>query len=201
MIGVACVKNSRFTIAGRKMTEARGGSHLRVVVSPPAVTRPLTLDELFRKHVGFVGRIAFRLLGRDAEVDDVVQEVFVDAVRASARLDLTQPMEGWLATVTVRIVGKRLRRRRLRRLLGFDSGGDYEAVASTDASPEVRASIARVYTALDEIAPVDRIAWMLRHIDGERLDVVASRCDCSLATAKRRIAAAHAELRRRVVDG
>jgi RNA polymerase sigma-70 factor (ECF subfamily) len=39
-----------------------------------------------------------------------------------------------------------------------------------------------------------RLAWTLRHIEGERLEDVAARCGCSLATAKRRIAAAHAHL-------
>ncbi|MGH7439658.1 MAG: sigma factor-like helix-turn-helix DNA-binding protein [Polyangiaceae bacterium] len=36
----------------------------------------------------------------------------------------------------------------------------------------------------------DRIAWLLRHVQGERLQDVALACGCSLATAKRRIAAA-----------
>jgi len=36
-----------------------------------------------------------------------------------------------------------------------------------------------------------RIAWTLRNLDGMPLADVADACGCSLATAKRRIAAAH----------
>jgi RNA polymerase sigma-70 factor (ECF subfamily) len=35
-----------------------------------------------------------------------------------------------------------------------------------------------------------RIAWILRFVEDYRLDEVADACGCSLATAKRRIAAA-----------
>ena len=43
--------------------------------------------------------------------------------------------------------------------------------------------------------PADRrIAWMLRRVEGLALAEVASACNCSLATAKRRIAGADAEM-------
>jgi RNA polymerase sigma-70 factor (ECF subfamily) len=38
------------------------------------------------------------------------------------------------------------------------------------------------------------VAWLLRHVEGERLQDVALACGCSLATAKRRIASAQAAL-------
>jgi RNA polymerase sigma-70 factor (ECF subfamily) len=40
---------------------------------------------------------------------------------------------------------------------------------------------------------------MLRFVEGETLEDVARACDCSLATAKRRLAAADASVRREVV--
>jgi RNA polymerase sigma-70 factor, ECF subfamily len=44
------------------------------------------------------------------------------------------------------------------------------------------------------------VAWSLRHIEGERLDEVAALCECSLATAKRRIAAASVRLEEMLSD-
>jgi len=41
----------------------------------------------------------------------------------------------------------------------------------------------------------ERLAWSLRYLEGEPLDMVAASCGCSLATAKRRISAA-----KRVID-
>jgi RNA polymerase sigma-70 factor (ECF subfamily) len=39
-----------------------------------------------------------------------------------------------------------------------------------------------------------RIAWTLRYVEREKLEEVARLCGCSLATAKRRIAATQAAI-------
>ena len=54
--------------------------------------------------------------------------------------------------------------------------------------------MARVYQILDRIAVDDRIAWALRYVEGQKLEQVAGLVDCSLATAKRRIARAQAAI-------
>ena len=53
---------------------------------------------------------------------------------------------------------------------------------------------ARCYEALDALPANQRLAWILRHVEGESLAVVASRCECSLASAKRHIGRAHKRL-------
>ena len=58
-----------------------------------------------------------------------------------------------------------------------------------------------VYRALDAISAPERVAWTLRHVEGESLEEVALLCDCSLATAKRRIASAHEKIKRRLEGG
>ena len=161
---------------------------------------PRGLDDLFRSKSRYVAAIAFRLLGRDDEVDDVVQGVFVACVQARDKLDPSQSITGWLATVTVRVCGKRLRRRRLRRLIGLDGDASYENVAAPDADPALRIHLERVYRALDRLPWQERVAWTLKHVEGEPLEVVANRCECSLATAKRRVAAAHETLRKELGD-
>src|SRR5262245_4772198 len=163
----------------------------RAKVSPPlgelsaeaAVSEPaaLTLEGLFRSHGRYVGAIALRILGRDAEVDDVVQEVFLCAHGALGTFYSAEAARGWLATVTVRTARRRLRRRRLLSLLGLERSASYEALVAPDASPEVAALVSRVYALLDGLPVDQRIAWVLRHVAGERLDAVAQLCGCSLA--------------------
>jgi RNA polymerase sigma-70 factor (ECF subfamily) len=58
----------------------------------------------------------------------------------------------------------------------------------------------RIYRLLDELPANERLAWTLRHIEGEQVEAVASLCGCSLATAKRRIAAAQTFLARTLDD-
>ena len=60
------------------------------------------LEAAFRRYSRYVAAVALRLLGRDDEVDDVVQEVFLAALRGLERLREPEAVKGWLATVTVR---------------------------------------------------------------------------------------------------
>jgi RNA polymerase sigma-70 factor (ECF subfamily) len=165
---------------------------LRIV---PA-TEPLPSDDVrdvFRAYSRYVASIALRLLGRDDDVDDVVQEVFVVAIRGLRTLREPRAVRGWLAKITVRIARRRLRARRLRAFVGLDAAPSYAQLV-VGAPQELALAIVRAYRVLDRL-PVDiRIAWTLRYVEGESLEDVAAMCGCSLATAKRRIARARAEL-------
>jgi RNA polymerase sigma-70 factor (ECF subfamily) len=151
------------------------------------------LETVYREHARYVAAIALRLLGHDTEVDDVVQEVFVVAMRGLRGLREVGAIRGWLATVTVRIARRKLRRRRMRAFVGLDQAPDYAKLVVAASQDKVLA-IVRAYRVLDRIPVDDKIAWMLRHVEGEPLESVAKICGCSLATAKRRIARAQVEL-------
>jgi RNA polymerase sigma-70 factor (ECF subfamily) len=137
-----------------------------------------------------VAAIGFRILGRTNEIEDLVQDVFMDACRDQDRIRNPAAVKGWLAVCTIRRARRRLRNRRFKRMLGFDQGVDYEQVVDPAASPAKRALLRRVYDVLDRLPVDQRLAWTLRHMEGEDLESVARLCGCSLATAKRRIAAA-----------
>jgi RNA polymerase sigma-70 factor, ECF subfamily len=158
------------------------------VVAKPDVS--LDFDSVFRRYSPYVAAVAHRLLGRDADVDDTVQEVFMVAVRGLSRVRDPLAVKSWLARIAVRSARRRLQMRRLRTFLGMDDPSTYDSIADEQASPEQRALIQRVYRVLDSLPADQRIAWTLRHIEGEQLDAVAALSGCSLATAKRRIAAA-----------
>ena len=151
------------------------------------------LDAVFRQYSGYVAAIAFRLLGRDHEIDDVVQEVFLAATRSLRKLREPAAVKGWLATVTVRVVRRKLRGRRVRAFFGAEVEPDYSSVVVA-ASQDKALLITRAYQILDRLPIDEKIAWMLRHAEGEPLESVATICGCSLATVKRRIAAAQAAL-------
>lgn len=154
-----------------------------------------TVDEAFRTYSAYVAAIGLRLLGRPEEVDDLVQDVFIEAHKGFHTIRDPKGVKRWLARVTVRVAHRRLARRRRWRFLRLGDDFDYSALPDGGASPEMRALLARVYAKLDSLPVEQRVAWALRHVQGERLDAVALLCGCSLATAKRRIAAAHAAIR------
>lgn len=164
---------------------------LRVAGPPPEPTAggALQFDDLFARYCRYVARLASRMLGAgDAEVDDVVQEVFWIALRRLPHIADIIQARGWLATVTTRVVGRRLRRRRFRRL--FHAPAREQEVPAPGATAEQRALLSRLYDVLETLPTDQRLAWSLRYLEGEPLDLVAAACGCSLATAKRRISAA-----------
>jgi RNA polymerase sigma-70 factor (ECF subfamily) len=159
----------------------------------PLAGSPPDFDSLFERHAGYVARVAARMLGRDdADVDDVVQEVFFTTLPRLDRIHSEEAARPWLMAVTVRTVHRVLRRRKWRRLLLGESRTD--EIPATGVTAEQSALLVCIYRTLDEIEPRSRIAWVLRYVEGERLEDVADACRCSLATAKRRIAAAQARL-------
>src|SRR4051812_10909550 len=87
----------------------------------PYPAAPLTLETMFQQHARYVARVVLRVLGRDHEVDDVVQEVFLTAMTGLAAVRSPLAVRGWLKTIAVRKACRHLRRRRLRAVLGFDN--------------------------------------------------------------------------------
>jgi RNA polymerase sigma-70 factor, ECF subfamily len=166
-----------------------------------AERRGLSEVELFKRFAPYVARIGLRLLGREADVDDLIQEVFLAAFRQREQLRDPNAAKNWLATIAVRTARRQLRRRRLRQFVGLDTGNPALELQDPQISPEQRALLARVYEILDGMGVERRLAWTLRYVEGEKLEMVAERCGCSLATAKRRIASAQALLQSEMEDG
>ena len=141
---------------------------------------------LYRRYARYVAGVAYRILGTDAELDDVVQEAFCDASSALATLEEGDSFRPWLARITVHRIHKRLAKRRRWRWLV----GEIQIVAPQVSDPRERARVDALYEQLEALAPDLRLPWMLHFIEGETLPDVARICDVSLATAKRRIAKA-----------
>jgi RNA polymerase sigma-70 factor, ECF subfamily len=166
-------------------------------VQTPSYEKIPTFDELYRREWRYVAAVADRLMIRKADVRDIVQEVFIKAYRSLDKVENPGAIRGWLATITVRAVSDRLRRKKWQQVLLFQSE-QLDEVEAEDASPETQAELRGLQLALSRLPVKERIAWSLRHIEQEPLDEVARLAGCSLATAKRRISAAQDKLRAHV---
>ena len=157
-------------------------------------------DMLYRRHAHYLLAISARLLSSRGEAEEVVQDTFVVGFEQLGTLREPGALRGWLAQIAVSLVRRRLRRGRLLRFLGLDQPADatLEALASPTIRPDDRTELALIDQVLRRMRADLRIAWMLRRVEGLALPDVASACTCSLATAKRRIAAADAVLARHV---
>jgi RNA polymerase sigma-70 factor, ECF subfamily len=158
-------------------------------------------DVLYRRHACYLLAISTRLLSNRNEGEEVVQDTFVVGFEQLGKLREPSALRAWLTQIAVSLVRRRLRRARLLRILGLDRGSDDAALAELAAPtlrPDDHAELALVDRMLRSMPADRRIAWMLRRVEGLPLAEVASLCDCSLATAKRRIAVVDAEVARYV---
>lgn len=162
---------------------------------------PPVLDDVYRRHCRYVAGVILRLHGRPGDVDDLVQDVFVEAAPGIARLRDPEVIKGWLATVAVRAVRRRLRMRRAWRLLGLDTDADDTALVDPRLATADRSLLRAVYELLEEMPVQERLAFTLHVIEGETLEAVAKLCGCPLATARRRSARAQRRIEQRLSHG
>src|SRR5688572_6282645 len=167
--------------------------HLPVFESDAAVVAAIRAGEpaggaaLYDRHQRYVRRVLVRVLGPDADLHDLIQDVFVAAIDSIDRLLEPRALRGWLAAISVNCVRVELRRRTRSRLRFFPQHELPEVPAPSNA-PEVDEAVRATYRVLERLSPDERIPFALRFIDGMELTEIALVCQVSLATVKRRLA-------------
>jgi RNA polymerase sigma-70 factor (ECF subfamily) len=161
-------------------------------------------DALVRRHQRRLNGLAFRLIGRDADVDDLVQESFASALLSLDRLKDPEAFAGWLNAILVRTASKMIRRRRLLARFGLGRGSleiDLDALVSPSVSPDDAAELRRLYTLAAELPAELRIPLLLQRVEGLELEEIRTLTGGSLATIKRRIQKAEDLLRSSFMRG
>jgi RNA polymerase sigma-70 factor, ECF subfamily len=128
------------------------------------------LAELYRDHSRTVAGWAVRLLGPGEDIEDLVQEVFMVVQRRLPEFRGDAKVTTWLYEITLRLVHRARRRKRLRRWLQVDRGGRALQVPAEAPGPqqalESREATATVYAVLDRLAERDRTLLIMFEIEG-----------------------------------
>ena len=153
-------------------------------------------ERLFRRYRKMVYGLALRLTGRSVAVDDLVQESFMLALRSLDTLNEPQSFARWLGSIVVRTANKMRRHERMRTKLGLARPDpvDADAFIAQTAPPDVATELGALYSHLDVLPVEEHRALMLRRVEGLGLEETAQRMNRSVATVKRRLAAAERHL-------
>ena len=153
-------------------------------------------EQLFSRYVRRVSGVVYRLLGHDRDLDDLVQDAFVQAFSKLHTLQEPRAFGPWLLRLATCGVIDTLRRRSLLRRLGLYPREelDTERLVSPHASPEIAAELRRVYQVLAAFPPDERVVLVLRRVEELTLEEIADYTGFSLATVKRRLVKAEARL-------
>lgn len=159
------------------------------------VSRALVGDEtahaaLYRRHAPRLAALVYRVLGRDEDLDDIIQETFVEAFRQLGSVADPTRLSAYLATIAVRRIHRRLAWKYRVRGLATRLFG----IAPQVSDPRACEGVHELYRALQHVPAKQRIAWVLHRVEGHTLPEVSGLCDISLATVKRWVAVADAKL-------
>jgi len=147
-------------------------------------------EALFRRYIAMVNGLGYRLLGRDSDLEDLVQDSFTEAWRSLPRLENPQAFASWISSIVVQTAHKLLRRRRLARSLGLRRSEpiDLDALIAPTAPPDARSELERIYRLVETLPTATRVAFLLRRVEDLPLEAIAESTGASLSTVKRRIA-------------
>jgi RNA polymerase sigma-70 factor (ECF subfamily) len=153
-------------------------------------------EALFRRHVRMVYGLICRLLGSEEDADDVLQETFIAAFASLDRLEEPTAFASWACAIAVRTVGKLIRKRHLLRRLGLRgaAAANVDRLIARTAPADLVMQLRATYAVLERIPPQLRMVLLLRRVEGATLPEIAEWTGTSLATVKRRLAAAERRL-------
>lgn len=90
------------------------------------------IEELFRRHHGVSQRVAYRLLGHEADAHDAVQNGFIKAYRHLADFDGRSGFRTWLLRIVTNAALDLGRSRRRRAMLSFSDSEEDESGARSE---------------------------------------------------------------------
>jgi RNA polymerase sigma-70 factor (ECF subfamily) len=154
-------------------------------------------ETLVLRHEARVMNIAARLLGARDEAADAAQEVFLRAFKYLHRLDIQKPVEPWLVRITVNVCRDALRMRQRRR----DTFVVVERAEPVDESADQHLDVSRkqerliLQRALGTLPEKERLAIVLRDIEGLSTAEVASILRSSETTVRSQVSRGRLRLR------
>lgn len=140
-------------------------------------TAPLDTEAVFRAHGAEVSRWVRALAGPDADIEDLVQEVFIAVHRSRTSFRGDSALTTWLFGITTNLVKRHRRVQKLRSWLG---GSAVEVAGERDSdAPGAEEQLARkqaqarVYRVLDTLSDKFRTAIILFELEGRPAKEIA----------------------------
>ena len=165
-------------------------------------------DELYHRFRRQVAANLYRVLGDRGDLDDLVQEVFVIAFRGLERFRGDARLSTWIYRICVNVALGRIRTRKRRPPpiggTDLDSAQIDPSLVDRPETPERslerQQDQARVYRALDTLAPKKRIVLYLHEIEGLDLKEIAYLVESNPVTVRTRLFYARKEFYKAIAD-
>ncbi len=160
---------------------------------------------LVERHSRNVFRLAFRMTGNEQDAEDVVQETFMRAYRQLKNYEARSSFATWLFRIasnySLDLIRSRKRHQQQREVSTPDGEIDIlQSIPATSPTPDRLAFSGqvqdRIGTALDELSPQERTAFVLRHFEGMSIEEIGASLGTGANATKHSIFRAVQKIRR-----
>jgi len=172
----------------------------------------LAFEELFARYNSMVFRLTYRILGDYEEASDVSQEVFLTVYQKMRAFRGESSLKTWIYRIAINRASNRFRwwnRLRRRGTVSLDEhlgkepvGVLSDSLKSSHRSPEenllLQEEREEIESSLLQLPVLQRIALVMRDIEGLSYEEIAESMQVSLGTVKSRIARGRDDLKRRL---
>lgn len=165
----------------------------------------LAFEQLVERHQTLVAGTVGRMLGSNADVEDVAQQVFVRVWKSAKRYEPRAKFTTWLLKITRNLVFNEMRRRKRHALTPLQSEPEGEEMQLKDergVAPDaslLEGELQRaIETAIGELPESQRMAVVLRRYEELSYDEIAAVLDQSVPAVKSLLFRARTELRERL---
>ncbi len=187
---------------------ALAGSPVRVQVKPrmsdedklierAAADDTAAFRELYNRHRADVARLVYRMLGGRGDLEDVIQEVFVQVHKSLKDFRGQSKLSTWLHRVTVNVVLMHRRAARSRPVFADEPLGEglvHGVEVPPDEDVERRERVRAFARLLDRLADKKRIVFVLHELEGISPTEIAKIVGAPVLTVRTRLFYARREI-------
>ena len=145
---------------------------------------PSAQIEVFRRQKQRVHATLYRVLGSNADMDDLVQDTFIEIFRSLPTFRGDALLSTWIDRIAVRVAYAYIAKRKNDTVRLSIVPEPPSSDASAEDRATAREAARRLYAILDKIEPNQRIAYTLHVIDGRPLEEVAEIMNATTVTTK-----------------
>ncbi len=173
----------------------------RHLLRQAAAGNSAAFDRLVTVHQERISRLVHRLLSWPSDVDDMVQDVFVDVLRNLNRFDGRSSVLTWLTCIAINRCRSHQRKEWLRStflrrwvdesLRGSQFASRRDAATESDESQE---TIQQVHQAIQQLKQSDREIIVLRYLEEQSIEQIAQTLGSARGTIDVRLSRARKRL-------
>ena len=177
------------------MAQADSGKEIEAVLTD--------FDAVVEKYGDFVYNVAFRMMGKVEDAEDVAQDAFISAYRAFDRFRGESRVTTWLYRITVNAALMKLRKEKRARTL-TQTGVEDVDIADWGDTPETSAVSSelgeRLQEGIAQLQPDLRAAVVLRDVEGLSNAEASEAIGITISSLKSRLHRGRILLRRYLSD-